>query len=193
MITLWVRELSSHNNGFSFDLEVDLDNYSNSSDLLEDLFEHTKENLQSYGEDLSYYEPLEEWMITDYSFDSNIPYTISEYESLDKLISFNETLNDLSDYDFISFVAMLDNNFSFEQALEKVQNGDSIVYELEGSLSDPMEELAYMFVEDGYYGEISDSISNYIDYQSIARDLEINGNFIEVEYENQTYIVDTLN
>lgn len=45
-----------------------------------------------------------------------------------------------------------------------------------------LKDYAYSQVEDGYYGDIPDSIINYIDYDSMARDLEHSGDINETSY-----------
>ena len=51
---------------------------------------------------------------------------------------------------------------------------------------DSMLELARQFVDEGLYGPIPDSISNYVDYDAIARDLGLD--YTEMEVGGQTFI-----
>ena len=48
------------------------------------------------------------------------------------------------------------------------QDFDVDIYEV-----DTMKDLAMQFVDDGLFGEIPDHLANYIDYDAIARDLEV--------------------
>lgn len=43
-----------------------------------------------------------------------------------------------------------------------------------------MQELAEQFVDDGLFGEISTALVNYIDYEAIARDLEMEYSSINI-------------
>jgi len=189
MIIIWLRELSTHNNGYSLDKKFDLDEYSSSSDILEELFTYTKEKIEEIDpENMDYYN-FEEWMITDYEFEDSVLFSfkISEYESITKLLEINETFNDLDTDSRIKYTALLERGFGHEQVLDKFD--DCIVYSVESSYS-AMSDLAYDFVEDGFFGEIADNIKMYIDYEKIGRDLEMNGTFEQVEHDGSTYLVE---
>ena len=186
MITIWLRELSTYNNGFCFDFEANLDNYSSSNDLLEDLFTYTEEQLNNYEEKLTDYSPFEEHMIVDYDIgDIDFSYrdfNFSEYESLDKLIKINEQLNELNTNQLLSIKALLENDYTFESALEYID--DILIYE-----ADTMVDFAYYVVEElEYLGSVPDIVLNYIDYEKVARDLEYD-NYREIEYKGNNYIV----
>ena len=153
MITIWLRELSTHNNGFSLDKKFDLDDYSSSSDILEELFAYTKETIEDIDpENLDYYN-FEEWMITDYELeDGYISLKIGEYDSIDNLLTINGSLNDLTDDDKIKYIALLERGYDHEQALDRFE--DCYVYSVEDRYN-PMSDLAYDFVEEGIFGETS--------------------------------------
>jgi len=187
MITIYLREHSTHNNGYSLDKRFDLNDYTNSKEILNELFAYTKEKITELDSDLDYYN-FEEWLITDYEFEDNsLHFTIGEYDSIDKLLSINESLNDLSNDDKIKYIALLEQGYSHDQTLEKFD--DCIIYEVENSYS-AMSDLAYDFIENGFFGEVSESIKMYLDYDKIGRDLEINGDFILVEYLDSCYLVE---
>ncbi|GJL75946.1 antirestriction protein ArdA [Nitrosomonas sp.] len=54
----------------------------------------------------------------------------------------------------------------FENDLSVIENVD--IYQV-----DSLRELAEMFVDEGLYGEIPESLQFYIDYEAIARDLAV--------------------
>ena len=188
MITLWLRELSTHNNGYSLDKKFDLDDYSSSQDILDELFEYTKETIKELDpENFDYYN-FEEWMITDYELeDGYISLKIGEYDSIDNLLAINESLSDLTDDDKIKYIALLERGYDHEQTLDRFE--DCYIYSVESSHS-AMSDLAYDFVEEGMFGEIADNIKGYIDYDKIGRDLEMNGTFEQVDYEGSCYLVE---
>ena len=103
----------------------------------------------------------EETFITDYECDYM---EIGEYDDIYKLNKIAEEMEELSEYDIKRYKAMTDNGYTHKQALEGYEDVD--LYE-DMSLTD----LAHMFVDEGLYGEINESIKNYIDYDAIARDL----------------------
>jgi antirestriction protein len=46
-----------------------------------------------------------------------------------------------------------------------------------------MEDVARYYVEEtGMLGEVPTNLQNYIDYQALGRDLEINGNFLATSH-----------
>jgi antirestriction protein len=190
MITLWLRELSTHNNGYSLDKKFDLDDYTSSQDMLDELFEYTKESIEEIdSENLNYYN-FEEWMITDYEFEDNIfSFIIGDYDSLDKLLELNEALSDLDNGDKIKYIALINNGYEHNDAMDNIE--DCIIFEVENTFH-PMSDLAYDFVEDGYFGDVPENIKIYLDYEKMGRDLEINGTFIQVDYEGNSYIVEIL-
>lgn len=117
----------------------------------------------------------EEYFITDWECDYK---DIGEYENLEALNTLADEVEALDDYDMKRYTAMRDNGYSHEEALEGYD--DVSLYE-----DTTLEDLAYMFVAEGLYGEINPSIINYIDYEAIARDLsfvytEVNNDVIRV-------------
>lgn len=72
--------------------------------------------------------------------------------------------------------------FYFETAEE--YNGK--VSKVRNSFGGPVEEFEIQFVEDGLFGEISESIRNYLDYDSIACDLGMD--YAEIGIDGMRYI-----
>jgi antirestriction protein len=169
MIQLHIREHGTHNRGYSFDFQADLNDYSSADTLLEDLYEYTRNQLEERN--LREEDYMEEYLITDWEFDdSNFDIKIDEYSSLSRLISINSRVSDL-DTDMIKLLSayMEETGADFNEAEEKIASGD--IYYYEGTL----EDWAYQMVEEGLFGEISDNVINYIDYEKIARDLGMDG------------------
>lgn len=72
---------------------------------------------------------------------------------------------------------------SLEDLLEHQE--DIICY----SDCDSMEDVAHYFVEEtGQLGEIPSNLQNYIDYQALGRDMEIEGNFLVTSHGIFEYI-----
>ena len=107
----------------------------------------------------------EEYAIHDYESDID-GLQIGEYDNIFDLNEIAEKLNELSDYDKKWLEAYLEaSEEDLLTALEQFEE-DSTFYQ-DMTLEDVAEEL----VSDGYFGDIPDSIVNYIDYAAIARDL----------------------
>lgn len=174
MLRIWLRELSSHNSGFGFDKEFEIDGNTSASDILEELFEHTREQLEDINEDMSYYN-LEEYMITEWEWEDTEYFKISEWENLNNLVERVEELSELDSSEEMIVAAYMENGSDFEYAIEHKDSG--LVY-LEAT---KMIDIAYEAVDNGAYGSISNEISNYIDYEAIARDMDLNGNYVQLE------------
>lgn len=96
---------------------------------------------------------------------------IREYENLKELNELCKTILDLSDYELKELQAVSEiYSVSLNELIEIFEASDFTLYDVES-----MEELAEMFIFEGCFGEIPKAIENYIDYEKIARDLEIDG------------------
>lgn len=127
-------------------------------------------------DDKMYYDevgcPYEEYFITDYECDF---YQIGEYEDLDSLNEMAEELESLDDdQEEIVKILMSEYGYSLEDAAEKVNNGDYIIY----SDCDDMTDVAYQVVEEcGYLSNVPETVARYFDYEAFGRDLGLEGNF----------------
>lgn len=107
----------------------------------------------------------EEYAIHDYESDID-GLQIGEYDNIFDLNEIAEKLNELSDYDKKWLEAYFEaSGEDLLTALDQFED-DSTFYQ-DMTLEDVAEEL----VSDGCFGDIPDSIVNYIDYAAIARDL----------------------
>jgi len=107
----------------------------------------------------------EEYFITDYE----APFKIEEYESPYKLNEFVDQLDELEDYEQEKVFYLIDHiGYDREEALEKHE--DVAFYE-----NMTLEDVAAELVDEGIFGDLSDNIKCYIDYEKLARDLSIDG------------------
>jgi|SaaInl8_200m_RNA_FD_contig_123_14783_length_2845_multi_15_in_2_out_0_1 hypothetical protein len=175
MVRIYLREHSTHNAGYSFDKYFDLDNYSNSDELIIDLMEHTKEMINENNLDIKNFN-LEEWLITDFELDTEYltTYDISfdQYMSLDTLLLLNKLLNEDEDNDFK--LKYLLENYKLHVALRELENADLAYIELENnSFQSENYILGEYFVDysEDFGLNIPESIKYYIDYEKYGRDL----------------------
>lgn len=113
------------------------------------------------GEHAAGSEDHEEWFITDYEAE----FTIDEYEDINSLNEKAEIYLNLDDDDLLKVRYLVDyHGYNTFDAIEKIE--DVEMYE-----NTTMEQLAEQFIDDGLYGSIPETISYYIDYEAIARDL----------------------
>ena len=137
--------------GFWVELPCDLD------EALERLAEST-------GEDVDEMEVF----INDFETEIN-GLEISENSNISELNDLAEQLESLDKYDLEKLQAILESDGgSLENALD---NMDDYTYYANMSL----EDVAYEMIEEGVFGDIPESIINYIDISAIARDLDYDG------------------
>jgi antirestriction protein len=176
MIEIHLREHSTHNAGYGFDKHFDLDNYTSADEIIQELMEQTKNTIIENGLNVNDFLPLEEWLITDLEIDSDyLNYNdvgFYEYMSIDKLLKINEDLKE--DNDLIIKLYMEAFGSDIEEALEKVNEGDLNIIELEDlSFKNENQLLGEYFVDNAAdYGlDIPDHLIPYIDTEKYGRDL----------------------
>ena len=122
-------------------------------------------------------EEYEEWFITDYETDIE-GVEVGEYSNLDELNELAEQLDELEEDEQKAIQAMLLDGYTFNEALEKVINGDYAIY----FDCDNMTDVAYEIVEEcGYLNDVPETIARYFDYESFGRDLNIEGKFYNID------------
>lgn len=81
---------------------------------------------------------------------------------------FLTVVEEWEDHSKIRCIIAMENGFDFDVETDDI---DSLEVEIFGAES--IRELAEQFVDDGLFGEIPESLQNYIDYDAIARDLAV--------------------
>ncbi|MCD6654383.1 MAG: antirestriction protein ArdA [Sulfurovum sp.] len=138
----------------------------------------------SEGEQVTGEENHEEYFITDYEWDDIDIKEIDEYENIYEL---NDELNLLSDLPKNKLKAvkfLLDEGITIdiEDAISRAE--DVTVYH-----NYTMEDVAYDLIDSCYnLKDIPDLIANNIDYDGIARDLEHDGTYWEIDGDVYEYI-----
>ena len=124
----------------------------------------------------------EEFFITDFECEY---LDIGEYDNLDRLNEIAEAMENIDEDGIKSIKFLLDNNFVSDifQAIESYE--DSVrIYE-----DSTMQDIAENFIEECYnLDDMPSIIANNIDYESIARDMEIEGNFYHIDGDIYEYI-----
>jgi len=105
----------------------------------------------------------EEIFLTDWETE-DIPLEIDEHSDPHEINEQAQRFEELDDDEKIAVEAAMDAGYSFDEAIEKA---DEVTIYYAGGY----EDLAEQFVDDGLFGDIPDSIINYIDYEKIGRDL----------------------
>lgn len=121
--------------------------------------------------------PYEEYFITDYETDIE-GVEVGEYSNLDELNELAEQLEELEEDAQKAIQAMLLDSYSFNEALEKANNGDYTIY----YDCDNMTDVAYKVVENGcYLQNVPENVARYFDYEAFGRDLDIEGKFYNID------------
>ena len=144
----------------------------NEGKLLGKWLDITKDDLQKAVSDFG----NAEWAIHD----TELPFKVGEHEDIFELEKVGKIWNSMSDYEQAAFCYLVNNGNTLKEALEEYQNREVLV-------ADSFEDLAYLLVEGGLFGEIPDSISPYIDYEAIGNDLY--HDYDEYAYKDTTYFI----
>ena len=110
----------------------------------------------------------EEYFITD---SEGIPFEVNEYDNPYDLNQKMEQYEALDDHEKPCVAFLLSEGYEWTYSLEHCE--DVILY-----AGERLEDVAYSLVslvEEGCFGEIPENLSNYIDYEAIARDLDFDG------------------
>ena len=107
----------------------------------------------------------EEWAIHDYE---NLP-RIGEWEPIENLVAITEAIEEMG-FDVVNgYLSCFDSPDDYSELLEKIQERYAGTYT---SLID----YAYQYIDDtGLLADVPETITNYFDYESFARDMELGG------------------
>jgi len=114
----------------------------------------------------------EEYAIHDYE----LPFSVGEYESLDRLNHLYELAEELEGTPLYDALPELLASGCFDGLEGLVGRQDDIRHWHD---CQDMSDVAYECVEEGYLGEIPESLTRYIDYEKLGRDMELEGTYIE--------------
>ena len=127
----------------------------------------------------------EEWIEHDYEIvDVEDEYNIFNsfrlygYESLDKLNKLATQIEELcSDEHSLKILESVSEVYtSIDEVLELMESDALELYE-----NYEPDDLAEWFVDEGWFGEVSDKLLMYIDYEKLGRDIMLDGNYYETK------------
>lgn len=160
---IWIGSLTDYNMGRLVGKWFDLTAYDSGEELQEAIYEMLKELNEQDGME------REEWDIHDYEY---VPKRLQRTGSLNDLVEYSKLYEEHGEpfRVFIEeYLNSSDNMTDQETAFE-----DAFIGEYES-----MEAYAEQCVDEGFYGEVPETITSYIDYEKIARDLEQDHTFAE--------------
>lgn len=173
MLKVYITDLAAYNQGFLVGKWVSLPlDQEDQEDLEERVLEILKEGSKICG----FNEEHEEYFITDYEFEEIKLFDVSEYSNLQDLNHKCEQVSILSE-DNQKRIAYLINHvsFNFDDALERYE--DVYIYE-NMTIRDVVEQYIDETID---MSNIPSIIANNIDYDSIAKDFEISGEYDSVD------------
>ena len=122
--------------------------------------------------------PEDEYFITDYESDFD-GLTVGEYDNVNDLNDKAMTLAELDDYEIECINAMLSEGFTFEEAVENVDNC-RIYYECYD-----MEDVAREYAEEvGLLDNIPENLQCYFDFEAFGRDMSFEGQYVFTDNGN---------
>jgi len=173
---IYITDLEAYNNGHLVGAWSQL---PMNEDLLAESIENVLQEGKSICEDEHFHE---EYFITDYECDYM---EIEEYSNLDKLNEIAEAMESI-DEDGVKAINFLIENQFVKDIFEAIESYEESVRIYEDST---MEDIAYNLIEECYnLDDMPSIIANNIDYESIARDMEIEGSYYKVDSDIYEYI-----
>lgn len=119
----------------------------------------------------------EEVMISDYE-----GIKCSEYDNIFDINEQAEEIENLQDYEQEALEALIDDGYTFEEALDIVTSGDYMYY----NNCEDMADVAMQYIEEtGLLNDVPEHLQNYFDYEAYGRDLSYECHFIAI---NSGYI-----
>ncbi|MBM6615047.1 antirestriction protein ArdA [Desemzia sp. RIT804] len=132
---------------------------------------HPPINMEEVKEKIGLNDEYEEYAIHDY----DLPFTIDEYtpiHEINRLCTMIEEIEGTPIYDELTEIQSM----WFSSLENLIEHKDDIICH---SDCDSMEDVAAYYVEEtGQLGEVPSNLQNYIDYQALGRDMEIEGSYL---------------
>lgn len=113
----------------------------------------------------------EEYAIHDYE----LPFEIGEYTPISEINRLCALIEEIEDTEIFKELREIQRMW-FSSIEELIEHKDEIICY---SDCDSMEDVAAYYVEEtGQFGEVPANLRNYIDYQALGRDMELEGSFL---------------
>jgi len=156
---IYIACLASYNNRILHGKWIDCEDYEQIQDEVNKIMKSSP------------MDDAEEYAIHDFEGFGSIQ--INEYDNLEYIAELAEALEDLDENETTLFEYILDNYASnISEAKEKIEN----VFIFEGTRADYAQEITEEC------SEIPQHLANYIDYDAMGRDMECNGDLVELDH-----------
>lgn len=128
-------------------------------------------DMEEVKEKIGLNDEYEEFAIHDYE----LPFEIGEYTPISEINHLCSLIEEIEDTDIFKELREIQGMW-FASLEDLIEHKDDIICY---SDCDSMEDVAAYYVEEtGQLGEVPSNLQNYIDYQALGRDMELEGNFL---------------
>lgn len=179
MLKVFVTDLSAYNKGYLIGEWVDLPIVDIDDCIKHVLLKGEDVCAKEYG-----YEEHEEYFITDWEWEDVDVFHVDEYENIHNLNNQLKLLKNETTYTLkvVSFLLSQNIATNIEDALSKI---DSVVLHENQDMND----VAYEFLSSYYdIDNLPSIIANNIDYEGVARELQYDGRYYEMNRDIYEYI-----
>jgi len=172
MLKIAITNLAAYNNGVLYFEWLDLDENTQNEDI-----HSCVDRVLKKGDELSGLSNSEEVFISDYEWSGDEIFSIQEYSDIYALRDKILLLAELEEYQLKSVKFLLDYSIAndLNDAIEKIE--DTICFE-----NSTMKDVAEDWLEQCYdLNSMPTIITSNIDYDSVAYELSMNGEYFEVQ------------
>ncbi len=114
----------------------------------------------------------EDYAIHEY----DLPFDVEEVTSIDRINQLYALVNQIDNEAVVKNLQEVKTYFGFSTIEEVAEN----IEDLKIHHSDSLSDLAEKLISNGHYGEVPEKILCYVDYDDFAKDMEIEGNYLEL-------------
>lgn len=142
---------------------------------------HPPIEMEEVKEKIGLNEQYEEYAIHDYE----LPFEINEYMPLSEINRLYALVEEIEGTPLFEELNEIQHIW-FSSVEEVIENKENLICY---SDCESMEDVARYYVEEtGQLGELPANLQNYIDYQALGRDMEIEGNFLVTSHGVFEYV-----
>ena len=171
MLEIFITDLCAYNNGFLIGKWITLP--LSGKELYLAISEVLSEGEYACKSDSTH----EEIFITDYSWKGKSIFDVEEYDSPWDLNDDIGKLFELSESQQKAVAFLLSEQFTYDMDDAIQKSDDVIIHE-----NQTLEDVAYSLLQECYeLDKLPPIIANNIDYEGVARELEYDGNYFEVD------------
>jgi hypothetical protein len=177
MLRIYITDLAAYNQGHLVGKWITLP-------LPEEDLEALQHEVLNLGASLCHDNEHEELFITDYEWEGFPLESVEEYSSITELNEHLDSLKDTNREERKAIAFLLAEGLAIDLEDAQHKSEDVIIHHEQN-----MEELAYDLIQECYNPDaLPDIISNNINYDGIAQDLEMDGCYFEVDGDIYEYI-----